>query len=466
MEKEHLNPVRIFAICLMWIFFLSTPTLFAQVESAWPTGKVIDTVHLKDSSGDSYSLYLPENYQPSVPTPVLFVFDPAARGSLGVNTFREAAGSRGWIVVCSNVSRNGPYEKNFEQAGSLFSDVLTRFSIDPEMIFVAGFSGGARLATTLAVLSGQIRGVIACGAAFSPNAGQMPLPGVSFAFTGILGTKDMNYQEMWKAGDWLDRIQVPHRLFFYDGLHSWPPRAHLQRAIDWMIMEVQDVGYLDTSLVLNAYETDKNIADTLYASGRFYESRWEYRQLKQQYPSLTDADDTSERLSQIEKSKDFKKEEKAFEQVRETEDRLRKQYSERFRSELDKNPLSVNIKWWSQQMQVLEKKYGESEIVAENNMYARIVNQLFAMPIEASEGFRRNEEVERSLYCNELLTVLFPDNGRFKIRMAEDLARLNRPDKMIDILEDLRASGYSNTSYIRNNRFFKPYLDRPDFPFK
>ena len=439
----------------------------AQTPSEFAKGTVLDTVFVLGDSGDSYALFLPENYQTSVPVPALFVFDPAARGALGVHTFKEAAGARGWIVICSNVSRNGPYETNFEQASRLFSDALSRFSINEDLIYVAGFSGGARLASTLAVLSDKIRGVIACGAAFSPNAGQMPLPGAAFAFAGIVGSRDMNYQELWKADQWLDRVGLSHRTFFYDGVHSWPPQPQLQRAVNWMIMETQQSLTANEPLMHQMYSLDTKVADTLYTSGRYLESHWEYKHLSRQYAEAYpgEMDSIRERLNQIEQSREYKRQQTYFEKIRVTETRLRNLYSERFRSELEQSPPLVDQKWWLQQMQSLEKKYGD-KVVGGTDMLWRIQNQLFAMPIEASESFRRKGEILNSLYCNELLTVLFAENGGLWIRRAEDLARLQRPDEMIEVLRKAKESGYSDAEAVVNNPVFASFKSRADFPFR
>jgi hypothetical protein len=315
------------------------------------------------------------------------------------------------------------------------------------------------------VLSQQIRGIIACGASFSPNASQIPLPGATFAFTGIVGTRDMNYQEMWKAEQWLDRIGMPHRVFFYDGVHSWPPQEQLQRAINWMIIETHSGQDLDNSFVLMAYETDRNTADTLFASGRLLESHWEYEHLIKRYGTGFQPDAISERLREIENSKSFKRQQKNFNQIRETEERLSKEFSERFYLELDGNPPTVNRKWWEQKIQSIENKYEESKVVGGKNMQERIYNQLYAMPIEASQEFRRNGEFEKSLYCNELLTILFSKATRFWIQKAEDLALLQRPEEMISILKKIQQSGYPKTSDILDNPIFAPYKNRPDFPF-
>jgi hypothetical protein len=68
-------------------------TLAAEVPSA--------------TAGQSYALYLPSTYQPGRRWPVLFVFDPGARGANGVQHFQAAAEQFGYIVACSNNSRNG-----------------------------------------------------------------------------------------------------------------------------------------------------------------------------------------------------------------------------------------------------------------------------------------------------------------------------------------------------------------------
>jgi hypothetical protein len=47
-------------------------------------GQVIDKVLCAGSSGESYALYLPSNYTPSKRWPILYAFDPGARGRIPV----------------------------------------------------------------------------------------------------------------------------------------------------------------------------------------------------------------------------------------------------------------------------------------------------------------------------------------------------------------------------------------------
>ena len=83
------------------------------------------------------------------------------------------------------------------------------------------------------------------------------------------------------------------------------------------------------------------MADTLYASGRYLESHWEYTRLIRQYTETYpgEMDSIRRRLAQIEKSREYKGQQTWFEKIRVAETRLRNLYSERFRSELQESPL-------------------------------------------------------------------------------------------------------------------------------
>jgi poly(3-hydroxybutyrate) depolymerase len=113
-------------------------------------GVVIEKVECLDDAGQSYALYLPTSYSTGKKFPVLYAFDPSARGRVPVERFKAAAEKYGWIVAGSNNSRNGPLKPSLAAASAMVEDTRRRFSIDETRVYAAGFSGGARLAVTLA----------------------------------------------------------------------------------------------------------------------------------------------------------------------------------------------------------------------------------------------------------------------------------------------------------------------------
>jgi predicted esterase len=452
-------------LCLGY-FLLCMPVSSAQDTISFRAGEVAERVLLMGQTEESFALYLPRSYNPQIPVPALFVFDPGARGHMGVETFKEAAETLGWIVIGSNDSRNGPYERSFGQANRLFADVLSRFNIHGNHIYVAGFSGGARLVTTLAVLSDQVRGVIACGAAFSPNPGQIPMVGANFSFAGIVGNRDMNFQEMRKAAGWLGKIELPHRMFFFDGGHRWPPRSQIERALNWMSFQTGAVSpALQPELYRDYFEGERILADSLYANGRYFESDREYQKLIEQFGGSFPMDSIWARLSEIRTLGEYGKQKKRDAALAEREATLRKRFSNRFRDDVDRDPPTEKFSWWQREKTTLDAKLVASDMEGENNLGARIYNFLFAMSFEASQQWRRENQYDKSRYCARLLTVLFPENSYAQVRLAEEYALTNKPEEMIASLERAKEMGHADVMAIFDNPLFKPYVNRDDFPF-
>src|SRR6266850_1077717 len=87
-----------------------------------PRGKVIEKVVCAANPAQRYALYLPSNYTPVRAWPILYAFDPGARGSIPVNRFQEAAEKYGWIIAGSNNSRNGPMQPSREAFEAMWDD--------------------------------------------------------------------------------------------------------------------------------------------------------------------------------------------------------------------------------------------------------------------------------------------------------------------------------------------------------
>src|SRR5205807_357211 len=125
-----------------------------------PVGQVIDDVKCEADPAQSYALYVPSKYSPERAWPVIFAFDPGARGKNPVERFRAAAEKYGYIVAGSNNARNSSWQASSTAIRAMPSDVAARFSIDEKRVYTAGLSGGARVAMEVALGTGGIAGVI------------------------------------------------------------------------------------------------------------------------------------------------------------------------------------------------------------------------------------------------------------------------------------------------------------------
>ena len=132
------------------------------------TGKVLPVVKCSSDSAISYALFVPSKYDDNEKWPLIIAFDPHAAGQLPVNLLQEEAEKHGFIVAGSNNSKNG---MDFNESKSIYhkmlDDLTARFSIDTARVYTLGFSGGGRVAGSLAMSEGGIAGVVSCGAGLS-----------------------------------------------------------------------------------------------------------------------------------------------------------------------------------------------------------------------------------------------------------------------------------------------------------
>jgi poly(3-hydroxybutyrate) depolymerase len=214
-----------------WFALWAASALAAQ---DLPRGQVLERVTVRDNDRQSYALYLPSNYSPGRPWPILYCLDPGARGRVPVERFSQAAEKAGFLVAGSNNSRNGPIAPSQEAIRALVADTHARLSIDDTRIYAAGLSGGARLALAWAQ-NGGIAGVVACSAGFgSPS----PPKQVPFRLFATAGVDDFNYDELYRLSQDLAKRGVPHRFVEFTGGHEWLPATLAAEALDFFLGRV------------------------------------------------------------------------------------------------------------------------------------------------------------------------------------------------------------------------------------
>lgn len=178
----------------------------------------------------SYAVCLPQNYSKLKRYPVLFCFDPGGDGITAVQKFKYATEKYEWIVVGSLDAKNGPWEPILRAQKFMIRDVKKRYSIDEKKFYAVGFSGGARMAYTIAYMNSQyFKAVIACGAGFGKGNIKRRI-----AVYHCVGDEDFNLDEVKKAYDKLKRKRIKTEFNEFSGDHRWPPTYAREEAVDWI----------------------------------------------------------------------------------------------------------------------------------------------------------------------------------------------------------------------------------------
>jgi predicted esterase len=207
----------------------SSLVLKDPANDTFQKAQIINPVICRDDPTKSYALYIPK-VNDDKPLPIIYFFDPHGDGSLPVKKYKALADSFHFILAGSNDSKNG---NNFTAAANIFevmnADVQKRVAVNDNRIYLCGFSGGAKVATYLALHFPGIKGVIANGAGLEEitTAGNF-----KFSFTAITGNGDMNMTDLVAIDNILDRTSTRHRIIFFDGIHEWAPENTMSTAFE------------------------------------------------------------------------------------------------------------------------------------------------------------------------------------------------------------------------------------------
>ena len=272
-----------------------------------PRGRVVERVATLKDPSQTYALYLPSNYTASGRWPVLYCFDPLARGALPVKLFREAAERFGWVVAGSNNSRNGPLKASLDAAGAMIEDVQARLPVDGARVYTTGFSGGARQAILLDLLCRHcLAGVIAVGAGYPPNF--KPTAPVTFALFGVAGTEDFNFPEMKTLDATLTRLGARHRFESFEGGHAWPTPELAAAAVEWMELQAIKSGLRrkDEAFTNGVWERRLAEARRLEEGSKPYAAYRVYESLAADFRGLHDTAEADGRVAALAASKEVK----------------------------------------------------------------------------------------------------------------------------------------------------------------
>jgi dienelactone hydrolase len=221
---------------------------------------IIEKITCEDHPQFSYSLLVPNNYQAEKTWPLVIFFDPHAAGDLPLKKYRALANQFGFIFAGSNNSKNnlnppGAYAEIYK---ALRTDLEKKLNIQKNRIYLAGFSGGARVALNLGLADNSVAGVIANSAGFDPaNA---PLRD-GFVVYGLAGDEDFNLLEQKRTEKNLQQYpSLIHQLAEFNGKHEWAPLERMRDAFIFLecAARYKKISTATNTNVEDAYQSLEN----------------------------------------------------------------------------------------------------------------------------------------------------------------------------------------------------------------
>lgn len=447
------------------VIFASTTSFTQTSNEAIATGKVIDKVVVQAHPDQSYAAFLPSGYTPEKPWPTVFCLDPRARGKTAIERFVEAANEFGYIVLCSNNSRNGLDWKTISQIFSDFwDDAHLRFRIDEKRTYAAGFSGGSRLASTFASrCRGCLAGVVGAGAGFPGEIG--PDAKSPFAYFGIIGVDDFNYGEMWQLKKRYAQLNIPYNFETFDGGHEWPKPDNIRNALAWLTLQAMKANLVggDPKFVENQFSARMSRAEESTKNQRWVDAYESYSSIIRDFQGLAEVTVALQHVEQLKNSADFRKE------IRTEEESFQRQLREAGEiraawlrvpqpdeARVPRHDAMIRLGEW-------RKKKDADVNSVDRRLARRIISHLLIESIESAQANLRSGDYNSALTNYELAHEVDPKNAYLVYEIARVYALKKQKKSALQSLEEAIGLGFKDIARLKSEEAFASLSEEPRY---
>jgi hypothetical protein len=366
--------------------------------------------------------------------------------------------------VGSNVSRNGPVEPSLRAGLAMLIDTDARFPIDPSRLYATGFSGGARVACTVAQsFKVRIAGVIGCGAGFPAEAG--PSAAAPFAFCGTVGNQDYNWTEMNELDRKLESLGLPHLTLRFEGRHAWPPKDTALAAIEWLELQAMASGTRprDPDLIARLLEKELSQARSEEAGGALREAWSTYATAARTFKGLVDVSDLDSKAAMLKEK-------------REVSDRLKREREEEEVERRRMSEIGALVDGLSDPDERFAKTtalYGliaslkaderDARTPPQRNLARRLLEQVSITAYYAAQPLTDAKQYTAAIVYLAVQTEVHPESASLQYRIATLYARSGNKKKALEGLKAAAANGFSDASRIEREEAFNPLRDAARF---
>jgi predicted esterase len=406
------------------------------------TGRILDKVACKQDATQLYALYVPTNYTADKKWPVIFCFDPGARGRAPVERLQAAAEKYGYIVAGSLNSRNGPWAANAAAIQAVVHDVESHLSIDVKRIYAAGLSGGARVATQIA-LGGLAKGVIACSAGFPSS--EEGIPGrVPFVFFGTAGTEDFNRGELLRLDTELESRKATHRIVIFKGGHEWASAALLTEAVEWLELQAMRTGTREKNETWIREQWQARQAALPATPGL---ERWRgAKALAADFKGLVDTGAVEKEAKELASLRETKEALKA--------ERTRAQKEDAVLAELAEFSEGGSAAKMRKTVADLRTKASATDDSEERQMARRVLGGLGSSGREATRVMFENHDYAEAATLLEMLVELRPGQTRTLYDLARARAGAGDRRRALETLTQTAEAGFSDAAKLETEPLF------------
>jgi len=467
MKPHPLRLIRASLISLLAAVAWSQETEKPAFDAQRVRGTVVSSLTCLDDPAKSYALYLPSNYSTDQRWPIIYAFDPFARGKAAVEVYQAAAEEYGYIVAASNNSKNGPVPPQLEAAQAMWNDTHRRFAINKDRVYTTGLSGGARVATSFAMYcyTCAVTGVIAHGAGYPVGINTKQPSSDQFIYYAAVGDLDLNYPELVLLRKKKDEQGAQFKVKVYPGPHQWAPPEIVDDAVAWLELKAMQSGTKKVDRVFIKKLFAATEAEAMQAEQRS-DTLGEYyalRSLVQDFKGLEDAGGSESKMTALKASKAWRqalqREQREIDLQQSLVTTAQSELAQLGFTDLDKQAgLAHHIASVLAELRRQARAHN-----SESAVYSRAFTQLFIQGMESGQDEFRNNRWSQAAAYFELMAEAAPDQVWPLVALAETRVRAGNKKAALKALEEASRRGLKHPEALAQDPELQPLAGEPAF---
>ncbi len=440
----------------------------ALTQSAQPLtpGKVIDQVSCQADTFESYALYLPAAYTPARHWPIIYAFDPLARGRAPVRLYQEAAEKYGYIVVGSNNSRNFSLDAASKSANAIWQDTHARLSLDERQVYTTGMSGGARVAGLVALRCTpcKVAGVIAQAAGYPATDAPTKKDNLNYFFS--VGDEDFNWPEIMEIRRQREELGSAYRVQVFPGQHGWAPKEIVDDAVAWIHLKALQAGIQprDPAFLEEFFSKIKVEAADAERKGDPIGELSAYRTMVSDFAGLENVTEFETKLAALKRSPALQKAQKQEQQQMEEQASLTADLSSKLAA-FDQTSADQRLSLRADLIGGIRqlKSQAEHSKPERRLVMLRAFNDLCAQGIEAGQAQLEQKQFDRALSYFELMSETTPDEPWPALLLADTHASMGNKKQTLKDLREAVRRGFKNPDFLEHDPNLETLHGDPEF---
>lgn len=432
-----------------WVLFNTGDSAFAQL------GEVVSSVPCLEHKTQTYSLFRPSDYSRKSRWPAIVLVDPQGQSQQAVAAFAEAGEEFGFIIA-SPQGVVQPLQANLNQNPivQVYEDLIRRFSVDIDGIYMLGSGAASELVTDLSIRLQTNAGLLLLNPHKEALTHAKNFPAPIIIFSSALSPRRLTaYQWSQSQKSTSTGLFMP-----FQGETQWPDELDTKFGLAWLSQNrYQNQPEFKSSMSLEKIFSHQLAAvDQLEKKGDHLKAMNLLTTLKSDIFSKTQQATVSQKEEQLRQQPNLQTQRKAETKTYQAESLIQQQFESAFQPQALHNAkdLEKNLKWWSDQHKTLTYMLQNSKDAYQKASAARLIEHIWQVTYVNGLSHLEKQRFDNAAYQFRIASHLFPNQAYAHYGLACAFAGKQQPEQSLEALENSVAAGLRNTQLITQQPLF------------